>query len=66
MEESSPGFPAKLLMLLVALSRLLQVEISYHDALSAGMCGSQGYFIWLRVGGRDQGECNHLCLKSLV
>lgn len=33
MEESSPGFRAKLLLLLIGLSRFLQLEMSYPSVL---------------------------------
>lgn len=72
MEESSPGFPAKLLLLLAAVSRRLQREISFFDVPCVWMCGIQGYSeqLWLGGGARDnvaisvQSSREGLLLKS--
>lgn len=66
MKESSLGSQAVFLMLLVALSRLLQWEISHPDVLPDRKCGSQVDFTELRIGGRDREGCGRLCLGSFA
>lgn len=62
MKESALGSPAEFFILLVALSRLLQWEISRLNVLPARLCGSQVNFTQLRNGGRARGQCGHMCL----